>query len=1578
MLKKLYETYGQTDCRDLGSRQLEQLRDGLKCVQPEEICSSKDGETYIELLRMFREAVAENDKLHGDNYPQLLNSILSVGEDGLYSNSLRFIFELIQNVDDCDFVNPEDCRLDMKFRFNEGEIILTYNEVGFTPFNVFAITGIAEAAKNVSASKNEIGEKGIGFKSVFGVAKRVYIQSGWFSFELYKENFTIPVACYQKNNLEYCQGTRMTLYVPGKAEEIYGKIKRQYCRKDALFSRNPLLFLNKLTTLKIYFDSWRSMEFHVSSKPTINGGPINREDNVIVSVDLHDAENGREVNVTESILCTRYTKLVTYSREACQSRYGINTAVGSNGGKQMLLQAVVPYPEFVADVGTGALYSFLPTQIKLSVPVVCHVPFKLDASREFVDPQGENTWFEESSEHLSDLMEYTYKDWSRTVGNNIIWYVPGLNESLFSRNNGKEECLKKQQNFLGKKYLNINLFKTMDGEFKAIDDIFCFDQEEEVTEPEKVYRLMGYHKALFIPPEEIKPGRYGLFTEKNVNTQLFKRAMANGNITAEALDYLDSIGFEYNEKLISDTETLKLTPEQIVVIMKHPKIAAVFQQVSSQCIKQSKRPRFSIASTVMNSLSDVIQSGFDITETPRQIEKYLTFCEAKCLCLDMEEDQYLACYNGVVLSANNVLSSLAAFCYSIDQRDTFAIRIKLREASMRLNKYVEDDAGTAGDYLRDLKNIRLLVKDSLGSEGYRSYIDLILKSGTDRGRFVQEVLQNADDCIYPKGDIPSFKLWQTGSVVCTEYNETGFTRANIRSITAIGESTKNKLLNSEYMSIGEKGVGFKTVFAVASEVKIFSGEYNFSLTDREPTIPKILKAPAGGNIKGTRMEIVLKDKTIFPSYDDKALLELVLCLRNLKKIDICNHTISIEDSPSRRVITIDNRQHAFKKFEHPFTVTDSKALEEKKNGTRAISPVQQIVCYVPERNELPEYCLYVGLPTKHKIHIPIAIDAPFELTTSRETIEDDCSTWNNIVREEMYNALISVMQESKQEERANVLRFARFRRLFTGNQNAAYFNDISDSQYLNQYDYLSRLQNERILPTLDSHVFVSVNNMTAYRYPKAAILLLGMMPPAKSEMIRFASVIDSEVEGISKEQRERLDAVFNALACKTAEFSNVFPFLEKYAEEYIENADFRSELYEYLQNTPIDYQKRVSLLKIIPAYGVSGGVRYISWIDNGIFVKKNVTKSDSSYWVLNESFLSKPYCERMMGVNINEMNEEWERARYNENLQKIINGDDIIAIYLYLLVEYKSQRLDRNNSIGILLAHKESIPLKNVCGEITDTEMFLCDQPAGYFSVDMLRRLTVHDECADFAEYIKCNDLSGIHYEDIDYYEELTADDVEALLDDYFVNSEEILRGFYKDGFLSDELLEEYNLEYLVVGRATDNGVIYSFPEQRVVDMDSLRKHVSKQWNSPVKIVSVKVERSVQKGQKADGETFDLGINDAREGALNIYAPEGKHGICFCQMCHKVRPTRLMEVNNIQLYPKYYFPQLRIAFCLECSKKFEFFRNNTNVRNDFMDAIKNALIQYQGKVDIPIGDTTITFTGQHLAEIQEILKKIPE
>jgi len=1028
-LQQLQSDYGKVDCRDLGSRKLEQLRDGLKEVVSAEIVTADSGREFIELLKKFRKAVAENDKLHGDNYPQLLNSLLSVGEDGLYSNSLRFIFELIQNVDDCDYKDSSDCKLDMRFDFENDEIILTYNEIGFTPFNVFAITGIAEAAKNVSSEKNQIGEKGIGFKSVFGVANKVWIRSGWFSFELHKENFTIPVPIYK--NFEFCNGTQMTLYVPGKAKQIYKEIKGQYCKRDALFSRNPLLFLNKLTSLKFYFDTFRSMEFHVSRTENEDFETFKIERDIDISVDLRDYENGSEVKVREIIHCTRYTYYVTFSKMACRARYGEKTQVGQENGKAMILSVVVPDTDYITTVGNGALYSFLPTQLKLNVPIVCHVPFKLDASREFVDPQDNNLWFKEASNYLSELIEKVYLDYCHKVKENIVRYLPDKNKSLFAINNGKEECLTEQKCFNGAHYLDLPIFYTVDNNYKKSDEIFCFSESENIDEPEKVYRLMENQNSLFLSP--IPVGRFSIKIATGIKRQMFKQALNPGIKSSAILDYLDSVNYDYPENLIREFEPINITQAQLENIIKHKRLLKALRTISSNDIKNNKRFKLEITDGNFQAISDLFDDEFEMSDIPEAAKKYLSYCNNKCLCLDEKDDFFLPCHNVLLLSANNPLSSFASFCYVIDEKDTFSILIKMREASKELDHYENGDCSDE-EYLRRLCNIRKIIKESLGKDGYRSYLDIILKSGTDRSRFIQELLQNADDCLYDQEVTPTFSLSINENTIITEYNEIGFTRANIRSITAIGESTKNKLLSNNNKSIGEKGVGFKTIFAISSKITIHSGNYHFSLSDKEPTIPRVINDAGVDSVSGTKMEIELKGGEAFPTYKEKDILELCLCLRNLKKLTIGKHNVTINDTDDKRTITIGSRNYVFKCFHHDFTIVDEATLEERMNWSRVISADQQIVFFVPEFSIEKNYYfpLYCGLPTKHKIRIPIAIDAPFSLTTSREEIETEGSKWNNIIRREIYAGLIDVIDSLKKDERSKVFRFLRFIPRFQG------------------------------------------------------------------------------------------------------------------------------------------------------------------------------------------------------------------------------------------------------------------------------------------------------------------------------------------------------------------------------------------------------------------------------------------------------------------------------------------------------------------------------------------------------------------
>jgi hypothetical protein len=214
---------------------------------------------------------------------------------------------------------------------------------------------------------------------------------------------------------------------------------------------------------------------------------------------------------------------------------------------------------------------------------------------------------------------------------------------------------------------------------------------------------------------------------------------------------------------------------------------------------------------------------------------------------------------------------------------------------------------------------------------------------TNSGRFIQELLQNADDCLYTQDVTPTFSLSLANNTITTEYNETGFTRANIRSITAIGESTKNSLLSKEYR-IGEKGVGFKTIFAIASKVTIHSDNYHFYLKDSEPTIPR-LDIPAVERVSGTRMEIVLKGNRSLPTYKHRELLELCLCLRRLKKLSINGTEVTISDTDDTRTVRIEKRNYVFKKFTHKFRITDRLALGERKHYNRGVSIEQQVVCY---------------------------------------------------------------------------------------------------------------------------------------------------------------------------------------------------------------------------------------------------------------------------------------------------------------------------------------------------------------------------------------------------------------------------------------------------------------------------------------------------------------------------------------------------------------------------------------------------------------------------------------------------------
>ncbi len=97
----------------------------------------------------------------------------------LYSRTGRFILELIQNIEDCSFTHT-DRPPTISFKVSPIEIVVESNQDGFLERDVAGICRTGRSWKR--GNSGYVGDKGIGFKSVFKVASRVEIQSNAFSF----------------------------------------------------------------------------------------------------------------------------------------------------------------------------------------------------------------------------------------------------------------------------------------------------------------------------------------------------------------------------------------------------------------------------------------------------------------------------------------------------------------------------------------------------------------------------------------------------------------------------------------------------------------------------------------------------------------------------------------------------------------------------------------------------------------------------------------------------------------------------------------------------------------------------------------------------------------------------------------------------------------------------------------------------------------------------------------------------------------------------------------------------------------------------------------------------------------------------------------------------------------------------------------------------------------------------------------------------------------------------------------------------------------------------------------------------
>ncbi len=274
--------------------------------------------------------------------------------------------------------------------------------------------------------------------------------------------------------------------------------------------------------------------------------------------------------------------------------------------------------------------------------------------------------------------------------------------------------------------------------------------------------------------------------------------------------------------------------------------------------------------------------------------------------------------------------------------------------------------------------------------------------------FILELLQNAEDNTYPSGVEPALSLAVEAAdptssdgdgCLCLQNNETGFTPQQVLSLCSVGQSTKDKALGY----IGEKGIGFKSVFRITNQPHIYSNGYRFRFqkpkgpddlgyivphwVDFEPgMIPPGFTAIYLPLVPGKRVGIAKKLSEILP--------ETILFLSKLRRLQIGLTQFITRDRTDGLVTLSTGADESLFLVQRQIWPRPDGLTEEKRSGITE----REVTVALPLKIDQP--CtgrVFAFLPTELDTGLPFLINADFLLTSSRDSLLED-SRWNEWLR----------------------------------------------------------------------------------------------------------------------------------------------------------------------------------------------------------------------------------------------------------------------------------------------------------------------------------------------------------------------------------------------------------------------------------------------------------------------------------------------------------------------------------------------------------------------------------------------------
>ncbi|MCI0723785.1 MAG: DUF3883 domain-containing protein [Acidobacteria bacterium] len=295
--------------------------------------------------------------------------------------------------------------------------------------------------------------------------------------------------------------------------------------------------------------------------------------------------------------------------------------------------------------------------------------------------------------------------------------------------------------------------------------------------------------------------------------------------------------------------------------------------------------------------------------------------------------------------------------------------------------------------------------------------------------FVLELIQNADDNAYPNGVVPGLSFSLSPSRLVLVNNELGFRQTHVSALCDVGKSSKEK--KKGY--IGEKGIGFKSVFTVSDAPEIHSNGYHFRFNrtgedkllgyvvpewcdPSEAVVPDattiVLPAKRGREFSVATLENLDAGLLLFLSKVRELALHHDGSTKTFKRRDEAgfSHLVSAVVRPDGQAETEDTRFLRVSVAIPMNGAGDEKRPDIETSEVVLAFPVAPNGVANPQANSE----VFAFLPIR-PFGFKFSIQGDFILSSSREDIHTD-RKWNRRLRDSIAKVFISAVDEFKKTD----------------------------------------------------------------------------------------------------------------------------------------------------------------------------------------------------------------------------------------------------------------------------------------------------------------------------------------------------------------------------------------------------------------------------------------------------------------------------------------------------------------------------------------------------------------------------------